>query len=111
MCKHEVLSQNKNGYIIRCKQCSNFQIGFGTSAITFSPEQFEIFKEEVILQMRKNKLIEDINQKTIILPTFSKSVSFVLNFRELAKLMELMEEADYMHNIKELFNPGFFSNK
>lgn len=110
MCQHEVLSQNKNGYVIRCKQCSNYQIGFGTSVITYSPEQFEILQEEIFLQKKQNEFIKDKYQKSIIIPSFSRSVQFVVNYKELSRLIDLLEEASCMLKFKEMLNPDIFSN-
>lgn len=107
MCEHKVLSHNQNGYIIRCLECDHFQIGFGTTVISFSPGQFARFKKSAELQyflFQKDKNIP--LRKDIDLPTFSKNVQLMLNYAELVNLWNLIEEASVMLQLEKLFEPN-----
>lgn len=107
MCQHKVLSHNRNGYIIRCNDCCNFQIGFGTNVISFTPDQFVKFKNSAELQYELLKIVQGFSlSKKIDLPTFSKNVYLILNQNELTKLWELIEEASVMLQLEKLLEPN-----
>lgn len=107
MCEHKVLSHNQNGYIIRCIECGHFQIGFGTTVISFTPDQFVRFKKSAELQyilLKKDKSIP--LRKDIDLPTFCENVKIMLNHVELIKLWNLIEEASVMLQLEKLLEPN-----
>lgn len=106
MCEHKVLSHNQNGYIIRCIECGHFQIGFGTTVIRFAPGQFARFKKNAELQYTLFQKDKDIPlRKDIDLPTFSDNVQIMLNYTELIKLWNLIEEASVMLQVEKLMEP------
>lgn len=107
MCQHKVLSHNQHGYIIRCIECDHFQIGFGTTVISFTPDQFTRFKKSAELQyilLKKDKSIP--LRKDIDLPTFSENVQLMLNHAELVKFWDLIEEASVMLQLEKLLEPN-----
>lgn len=103
MCDHKVLSHNQYGYIIRCMDCDHFQIGFGTTVISFSPDQFEKFRKSALQQSTFfQKEVDSPLRKDINLPSFNKNVQLMLNYFELVELLGLVEEANVMLQLQKL---------
>jgi hypothetical protein len=102
MCTYKILSHTDNGYIIRCNQCSHYQIGFGTSIICLSDEQYLEFRNGMQEQFDCYEHDGFPFQKTIQLSTFSKNSCMALTLHELKNLTTMVEEASLLMQVEHI---------
>lgn len=95
MCNYKILAHNENGYVILCYSCRHYQLAFGTTAVTFDPADFKLFLEQV------DQLVQEVDcngfekQKRIPLEIACKCAMMILNYTELLKLHQLLDEAAF----------------
>ena len=94
MCDFQNLYLENNSFVVRCKNCQSYQIGFATSIFNCTQEDFHAFCNMSArrLAMECNNL--DDYAKTIILPTPYFGVSLFLTKKELQHLCGMLEQAD-----------------
>ena len=102
MCNHKVLVHTKDGYVIQCNQCSNYQLSFGTTASTFNLANFNLFCDEVIALYETKSDNGLSNQKNISIDLFCKSVMMIVSYNELVMLYSMICEAKFNMEIDDL---------
>ncbi|OFX44285.1 MAG: hypothetical protein A2046_13545 [Bacteroidetes bacterium GWA2_30_7] len=93
-CKQNILYQNQNGYVIKCKECNHFKVAFGTFCITQTvPEFFEFMVK--IYKIRESYKNQNIcpEYKCIEVPTPLRNMSWIFNMNDINNLVELLEQA------------------
>lgn len=93
MCDYKVLAHNSDGYIILCNSCGHYQLAFGTTAVTFEPEQFNKFCLEVNVLTDSSACDGFEKQKRIPLNICCNHSMMILSYSELKKLYELSNQA------------------
>lgn len=111
MCNYKILAHNDNGYLIQCCKCQSFQLAFGTTVVSFSADEYAGFKYEMYEQKKVYKYDGFLQQKTIHLPLFVVNAAMVVNYNELLKLVELIEQAELMMEVNEIIFPAMESGK
>lgn len=102
MCNYKILAHNEDGYIILCKGCNNYQLAFGTTAVTLDMEHFYNFCAET------KKLSGSLccngfeKEKRIHVDVYCETAVMILNYRELKKLNELIAEALFNGQLENL---------
>ncbi len=92
-CTYRVLHHNAEGYIVRCNQCNSISVGYGTTSIAFTEEQFYEFKSLVSDYYEAFKHTSNRNMKQVEIATAARSIKLLFSVNELANISELMEEA------------------
>lgn len=103
MCNYKILSHNEDGYIILCHSCKHYQMAFGTTAVTFEPQDFKRFCRQV---HGLNNTMHSNGfdwQKRIPVKIFCKCVMMVLSYAELLRLHNLLEQASFSDEMDTLF--------
>jgi hypothetical protein len=96
MCSYQTLFHNDNsGYVVRCKECENIQIGFGNLMLTVNDTEFESF-HKWLKQMLDEQAASDIKEtiRCIVIPTPCDGIKLLLSLRELRQFDHMLEEAD-----------------
>jgi hypothetical protein len=102
MCNYKILAHNEDGYVILCHSCRHYQLAFGTMAVTFDPGEFKLFLEQV------DHLRSEVNcngfkkQKRIPVEIPCKCTRMILNYTELIKLHNLLDEATFEEEVELL---------
>jgi hypothetical protein len=95
MCHYQTLFHHENtGYIIRCTQCQQFQIGFGSVIISMDETEFGYFCEWVARTKTEQTPMQDPFLKSLVIPTPCEGLKLFLSQRELNELNEMLETAD-----------------
>src|SRR5688572_22384983 len=102
MCQYKIYHQSEWGYVIRCNGCEHLQLAFGTTAITFTFEQFDEFAETIREYhiAYRDDCFKD--QKTIRIPTIAQSISLAFSVNEMEKLMQMLDETQVLMQADEL---------
>ncbi len=108
MCKLKTLYAGETGYALLCEDCGYVQLGFGTTMLTLSRDDFSIFVAMVAQRAEALVTFWD-NRKSIVMPTPMSCCQVLLTEAELADLNQLLQLAD--NEIKtdallRLFQPG-----
>ncbi|MBL7719111.1 MAG: hypothetical protein JNL72_09785 [Flavipsychrobacter sp.] len=90
MCGYKTLHNNEDGYVVACHCCGHIQVAFGTTAMSFTREQFydhirlvdECYKVHCLTAFR--------DQKNVTIPTVARSLSLIYSVNELKRLLKLM---------------------
>ena len=95
MCTYQTLfHEDSSGYVVRCTECEKIQIGYGNLMITFSREDFSVFRN----WLRKIKAEQLPTQKptlrSIVIPTPCDGMKLLLSLRELEEFDAMLETAD-----------------
>ena len=96
MCSYQTLFHNDNsGYVVRCNECENIQIGFGNLMLTVNESEFESFRAwlKKMLDEQQDTEIKD-TIRCILIPTPCDSIKLLLSLRELRQFDHMLEEAD-----------------
>jgi hypothetical protein len=95
MCHYETLYyENNTGYVVRCTECKNVQIGYGNLLLTFTVNDFKSFKSWIGKVKSGSNQTENESLRNIILPVPCEGVRFVLSMQELMELDVMLEAAD-----------------
>lgn len=94
MCNFQTFYSNNDGYVIRCKDCGNYQVAYLSTLLTLTPNNFETLRTVV-----KHKCIADSslvydNAKSIVIPTPAKDFKILLTQKEAIQFSTILEEAD-----------------
>lgn len=95
MCSYQTLFHDDNtGYVVRCKECANVQIGFGNLMLTVHENELGSFRNwlKSIIDEQSGELKETI--RCITIPTPCEGVKLLLSLRELREFDRMLEEAD-----------------
>lgn len=96
MCSYQTLFHHDNaGYVVRCNECENIQIGFGNLMLTVSEKEFESFRswlKKIMDEQSGTDLKETI--RCIVIPTPCEGIKLLLSLRELRDFDHMLEEAD-----------------
>lgn len=95
MCSYQTLFHDDNsGYVVRCKECENIQVGFGNIMLTVNENEFNSFRN----WLKKIKDEQSPDQKEtvrcVVMPTPCEGVKLLLSIRELREFDNMLEEAD-----------------
>jgi hypothetical protein len=101
-CTYKVLHHNADGYIVRCNQCNSISVGYGTTSIAFTWEQFYEFKSLVTEYYEAFKHNTNPNLKQVEIATAARSIKLLYSVNELAGMLELMEEAHASLAVEQL---------
>ena len=99
MCNHTTLAQSNEGYIFECKECKRFQVAFGTSLVSLTPEQFVLFRKFI------NKEVADIGDPQEA--SFAKTMAIELVHGHCYMLVTYSE----LIVLNELINKGWFTSE
>ena len=97
MCDFQKLAFSEHGYVVRCTECSYFQIGFGTTMLTINNEDFNALYNTIMLQLNNLSVKEDLfteETKGICIATPSACCSFILTKKELKCFYDILDKAD-----------------
>ncbi len=98
MCDFERLAFTQHGYIVRCTECGHYQLGFGTSMLTISGEEFSTLFKTAHRRLYNVAEIEAISfseeTKNVVITTPVTGMCFILTRKELQQLYELLDKAD-----------------
>lgn len=94
MCQFQSLYFEDDGYVVRCKQCNNYQLAFGNMMITLSQHDFDIMCKAVQHKCAEENFTFSGYAKCIVVPTPSNGMHLLLTKKELTRFNEILEEAD-----------------
>lgn len=96
MCNYKILTENSGGFIVQCLDCEHIQLGFGTSLINFSEEDYFDFHLQARDLLKRTNKVKNKKEKCIYLNTFSGNSRMVLSKNELIMLSEMLTTASNM---------------
>jgi hypothetical protein len=105
MCQFTTLHHNVHGYVVRCADCRHIQVGFGTTAISYSSEEFEELRQNL---RQCHDFYQDSpfpEMKCVHFQQMGSQVKLVYSPREVARLLDLVEMAALMLEIEKTLNP------
>jgi hypothetical protein len=111
MCRHKILAHNNHGYVIFCKGCGKYQLAFGTSLVTLSPEDFQRFCSHLSGLKKKTAITGFEHEKQIGVDIYSKHSMMVLNYQELQRLNALLDEANFTREIEFLLQESHIKSQ
>jgi hypothetical protein len=103
MCRYNTLHKSTHGYVIKCNECTNIQVAFGTTALTLSLKQFNDFIGIVDDLLVTHQSYDFPDQMTIVIPTLSRSVSMICSVNELGNLKQLLMKGKKSLEMAKLF--------
>jgi len=92
MCEFQSLVHNSSGYIIRCHECKNIQLAFGTTLVTMNMERFQWIAQNISMEYQYRNPSADPEIKKIIV-SVDKQTMLCLSFNELEKLHHMFLQA------------------
>jgi len=104
MCNFQNLYLENNCFVVRCKNCQSYQIGFSTSIFNCTREDFYAFMNMASRRLAIEQDNSDDYAKTIVLPTPYFGVSLFLSKRELAQLCRILDQAENEENVQSLMS-------
>lgn len=93
-CEFQPLYDNDYGYVVRCKDCGFFQIGFISTMLTLSALDFSVFIQLVEHKYNEDHIARSLNEKNTVIETPSPGYCMILNNKETGQLLHLLEKAD-----------------
>jgi hypothetical protein len=90
--------------VIVCSSCKHYQLGFGTTAVSFAPSDYAVFKRQVkyYKEQTENSCAAK-GQKRVSLNIFSHSSQMVLYDEEVQHLSELIAQAVFTEQMESIF--------
>lgn len=104
MCEFQTLHCSNDGYVVRCKECGHYQIGYGSTMLTLGDNDFETLCNVVMHKCAEEDCPSSNNCKRVIIPTVCKSMSILLTYKEALRFNEILQEADNEMKALELMD-------
>lgn len=102
MCSYKILFHKASGYVVKCNDCSHYQVAFGTMVFTISTDNmFSLFAQ--VDKLKGKQIAPDTSHHTRIqikLPC--DSVIMALNMSELRDFHSMLEEAFVVEELKSM---------
>jgi len=103
MCAFKTLHYGDDGYVVRCRQCDHIHIGFGTTVLALTYDQFLDFDRTVDEYYELHADDAQRHRKTIQIPTAARAVTLVYSPADLKKLARMLTKAKDRLAIEKLF--------
>lgn len=94
MCIYQQLYAGEEGYVVRCRECSYYQVGFGTTVININKSEMEALRSLITHQLQHPNTALGDEAKTTWLPTPYEGYSMILSFKELRMLEAMLSAAE-----------------
>lgn len=95
MCSYQTLfHDNNSGYVVRCKECENIQVGFGNIMLTVNENEFGSFRNWLKKVRDEQSPDQKETVRCVVIPTPCEGVKLLLSLRELREFDNMLEEAD-----------------
>lgn len=104
MCHFKTWYFDEHGYVVSCEDCNHFQVCFGTTMLTLSPTDYEVFVKMVTQKKEDHVAMCDLNIRCVILPTPCNNIHSFLSERELDTLHNMLQSADNEMKVQELIS-------
>ena len=104
MCHFKTWYFDEHGYVVSCEHCNHFQVCFGTTMLTLSPTDYEVFVKMVAQKKEDHVSMCDLNIRCVILPTPCSNIHSFLSGRELDTLHTMLQTADNEMKAQELIS-------
>lgn len=104
MCEFQSLYHNNDGYVVRCNICGHYQLGFASTLLTLTKNDFTTLCEIVDHKITTKISYENENSKSILIPTPYQGVRILLTRAELQQLYTMLDEADVEEKSQSLIS-------
>lgn len=104
MCQFQNLYYSGNEFVMRCKQCGNYQIGFTTIILCVSRFDFYAMKQMVYNRLEEEEDCMDDLVKSMVLPTPYLGINLLLSKHELERLSYMLEQSDIEEKTQSLIS-------
>jgi hypothetical protein len=94
MCEFLSLYYKDDGYVVQCKDCSYYQLAFGSTMLSLSPEDFEMLTRVVRNKFNEIDFNFSENARNVVIPTPSHGLFMLLTKEEANRFHEILEAAD-----------------
>jgi hypothetical protein len=101
-CKFQTLYCGEDGYVVRCKECSNYQVAYLCVMVTLATSEFQAFCRMVQQHYLDSLTLQSDDCKCVVLETPASGTCFIFSRREIKRFAELLEEADNEEKTQEL---------
>ena len=102
MCDFNNLSTSEYGFILRCKSCGHYQIGFGTTIFSLNKTDFEKFSLMITDLSQQNFQDRKAGSRQLVLPTPYYGVSLLLSPEEILQVQNLIKEAEQEETMQSM---------
>jgi hypothetical protein len=102
MSSHKLLSHTENGYIVRCNNCKQYRLAFGTTLINLSVVELKEFQQDVRDQILFFPHDGFHHQKIIQVSLPTSNSCLILNYTELLKLADMCTEASLLEEAEQI---------
>jgi len=94
MCDFNNLSSNENGFILRCRQCGYYQLGFAGIMLSLNIEDYDKFCRLINYLSEKAVPEDKWSSRHIVIPTPYYGVNLLLCKNEIDDLQMLISTAE-----------------
>lgn len=102
MCAFQSLYYSDDGYVVQCKDCGHYQLGFGTMMLSLSRNDFTTLRKIVKCKYQETNIACTENARNIVIPTPSQSSCLLLTREESDRFHEILEAADTEEKAQEM---------
>lgn len=108
MCLYKKLHHTEYGYVVRCNECHHFHVGFGTTVLALTEDQFYDFMNTVDSYHDAHRHYYNADQKVIQIPTAARSIMLVFSLKEIEQLSTLLHTVSKKLDREKFFQ--FYKN-
>lgn len=94
MCEFQSLYYNDDGYVVRCNQCSHYQVAYSSIMLTLTDYEFGSFYKLIEAKKNDADYCFSPQSKCVVLQTPAQGVCILLTQAETQRFFEILEEAD-----------------
>lgn len=108
MCNFQYLFKGNEGYIVRCKDCGQYQLAFGTTMLTLTQLDYETLYGILESKSSMNVEVHSEHTKCMIIPTPAYGLYLILTKKVVDTLCCMLEKAEC--ELKALSLLSLFNN-
>lgn len=101
-CKFQTLYSGEDGYVVRCRECRNYQLAYLCVMITIGATEFQAFCRTVQQHYLDSLSLQSDDCKCVVIETSAANTCFIFSRREIKRFAQLLEEADNEEKAQEL---------
>jgi hypothetical protein len=101
-CQFEILAHNTHGYVVFCRDCGHYQLGYGTLVLTAGEQQLDTFHTQLEQARTEAEQGAFPEQKTIRMPVGASHLRMALNVEEAGQLLHLLDGAAASRSFRSL---------
>jgi hypothetical protein len=103
-CSNRIYHENDFGFARECACQDGIHLNFGNVSLLLGRKSIRMFADYIDEALQGEYIVEDLDERSIYLPTHDSFMMFVLSYHELEKLYEILRNTLPLLEVEEILS-------